>query len=98
MKILRYPLPKLHTTIFLDLPTGIEDNSPFESKQINVYIGNKYNYWFIQPSEFPLKLEGHKIPQEIERYYRIDNVTKLIRLSLENDKKMRKLSKKQFKG
>lgn len=50
----RYPKSKM--TAFIQL-------SKNDCVQVNLHKGNTYNYWFIQPSEKPIKMVKGKIPE-----------------------------------
>lgn len=71
--------PKLVCTFFLDLPITIMEDSPFECRQLNVHIGNKFLYWFIEPQEQPIKLASHLIPEGILKHYSKEYIVKLLR-------------------
>lgn len=87
-------ISKEHITFFLDLPILPNcPNSGFESKQINLHVGNKYNYWFIQPSEKPLKLESSTFPQILLDNYDFEYLRKLTRDKYEEMKKLKRNGK-----
>ncbi len=42
--------------------TFFHDAGEFDCVQINVHYGRKWNYWFIEPAEKPLKLAKNELP------------------------------------
>jgi hypothetical protein len=71
--------PKTVVTFFLDLPESIEDNSPFENRQLNVHVGNKFLYWFIESQNYPIKLACHLIPDGLLKHYSREYIIKQLR-------------------
>jgi len=51
-----YKYPKSKMTAFIQL-------SKFDCVQVNLHKGNIYNYWFIEPSEKPIKMIKCEIPE-----------------------------------
>lgn len=62
--------PKNSKTVFLQL----SDN---DCRQINMHIGRKWTYWFIEPSEHPIKLLNGEYPSILKDNSYID-INKLI--------------------
>lgn len=38
----------------------------FDSKQVNVSIGRKYKYWWIEPNNKPIKTMMNEVPKILE--------------------------------
>ncbi len=55
---MKYPKNKM--TAFIQLS---ENNCP----QVNLHKGSVYNYWFIEPSENPVKLHKGQIPDLLKK-------------------------------
>lgn len=36
------------------------------SRQVNVHMGRKYDYWFVQPNHFPYVAKSGEIPSEMK--------------------------------
>jgi hypothetical protein len=43
-----------------------------DCRQINIHIGRKYNYWFIEPNEQPIKLSPDQLPDILKDYCMVD--------------------------
>lgn len=50
--------PKMKATAFVQL-------SEYDCRQVNLSKGRMYNYWWIQPSNTPIKLKKGKVPNEL---------------------------------
>jgi len=48
-------IPKKHISKFIQF-------DEFDCRQVNVSIGTKYNYWFIEPMEKPLRCLKNDLP------------------------------------
>lgn len=40
-------------------------NEP-QSRQVNVHMGRKFDYWFVQPNEKPYKVDSGSIPPQMQ--------------------------------
>ena len=55
---MKYPKNKMMAFIQLS-----ENNCP----QVNLHKGTVYNYWFIEPSEKPIKMRKGQIPELLKK-------------------------------
>lgn len=49
--------------------------------QVNLHVGIKYAYWFIQPNEYCIKLLKGEIPEYFKNYLDDEDVKSLIAFS-----------------
>ena len=54
-------MPKKHISKFIQF-------DEFDCRQVNLSIGRKYNYWFIEPNLKPFKLLKNVIPAMLLRF------------------------------
>jgi hypothetical protein len=51
--------PKKRITEFVEF-------DEYDCRQVNLHLGRKWNYWFIEPNEKPIKLLKGELPEDLK--------------------------------